>query len=241
MRKSGQRVEPIHWFVVTNSSDAGLGSGTVNTDRMFKALGRQDVMPKVAIKNNPEIEAAYNKLKPKAPIVNRGNSPAEIKKMTEIYQQQMKDFPQVEDNFLKSLKKDFSKVAGIKCHICVLHSMDSDPKNWQEIYIHSKVTMIDDVFLTMGSANINTRSMQADTEINLALEHGETVKKMRRSIWHLNTANPESMHLNTTAKKAFEIWEKLVKKNNELKNSKQKPQQPLTEFLRLSPSISNKD
>lgn len=47
--------------------------------------------------------------------------------------------------------------------------------------------------------------MQVDTEMNLALEHGETVKRMRKAIWWLNTkskdAVPDAMHLNSVAKK----------------------------------------
>ena len=42
------RPGPIHWFVVTNSSDGGIGDGTFNTNSMLKLLGRQDVMPNVA-------------------------------------------------------------------------------------------------------------------------------------------------------------------------------------------------
>ena len=36
--------------------------------------------------------------------------------------------------------------------------------------IHSKVMVIDDSFLRIGSANINNRSMGADTECDLAIE-----------------------------------------------------------------------
>ena len=35
------RPGPIHWFVVTNSSDGGIGDGTFNTNSMLKLLGRQ--------------------------------------------------------------------------------------------------------------------------------------------------------------------------------------------------------
>lgn len=231
--------DPIYWFVVTNASDTGIGSGTANADRMFAALGRQDVMPNVAINNNPEIKKRYEKIEPMH--INRGYTQDDLKK----YEEMAKKFPKAKEDLVKSLKIDLSKEIGIKCHICVLHSMDSDPKKWQEIYIHSKVTMINDVFLTMGSANINTRSMQGDTEMNLALEHGETVKKMRRAIWSLNTksptANPESMHLNSTSKVAFKEWQFLIDDNSKRKEAGLSPKQPLTEFLRLSPKVSNID
>lgn len=240
MKRAGRKKDPIYWFVVTNSSDTGIGSGTANADRMFAALGRQDVMPNVAINNNPEIKARYTKIEPSH--LNRGYTQAELQK----HEDMAKKFPKAKEDLVKSLRVDLSKEIGIKCHICVLHSMDSKVQNWQEIYIHSKVTMINDVFLTMGSANINTRSMQSDTEMNLALEHGETVKKLRRALWSLNTrsplANPESMHLNTVASEAFDQWQIIITENTNRKNSgNQQPKQPLSEFLRLSPKVSNID
>jgi phospholipase D1/2 len=45
------------------------------------------------------------------------------------------------------------------------------------INIHSKVMVVDDEFLTVGSANLNNRSMGLDTECNIAVEaHGEPAK-----------------------------------------------------------------
>lgn len=37
-------------------------------------------------------------------------------------------------------------------------------------YIHSKVMIVDDVFMTVGSANTNNRSMGFDTELNVSWE-----------------------------------------------------------------------
>lgn len=250
LRKSGRNVEPIYWFVVTNSSDTGLGAGTVNTDRMFKALGRRDVLPNVAIEQDYNLKQDYNKKigqlkKDAAALPNRAMSKKQIQELPEKKENAKQQLPKATEDYYKSLKKDLSKEIGLKTHICVLHAMDSNPKKWQEIYIHSKVTMINDTFLTMGSANINTRSMQVDTEMNLALEHGETVKRMRKAIWWLNTKNkdavPDAMHLNSVAKATFEAWGKLLKKNSDRKKAGQSPLQPLTEFLRLSPSIKDFD
>ena len=39
-------------------------------------------------------------------------------------------------------------------------------------YIHSKVLIVDDRFLSVGSANISNRSMGMDTELNLSWEAG---------------------------------------------------------------------
>ena len=63
--KAAGRADPIYWFVVTNSSDEGIGSGTINTDKMFELLGRQDVMPGVAIKRSKELRKQQKEYKNK--------------------------------------------------------------------------------------------------------------------------------------------------------------------------------
>eukprot|EP00644_Phytophthora_capsici_P014209 jgi/Phyca11/525367/estExt2_fgenesh1_pm.C_PHYCAscaffold_30127 len=46
----------------------------------------------------------------------------------------------------------------------------------RKIYIHSKIMLIDDVYLTIGSANWNRRSMTSDSELNANVIDTETVK-----------------------------------------------------------------
>jgi phosphatidylserine/phosphatidylglycerophosphate/cardiolipin synthase-like enzyme len=51
------------------------------------------------------------------------------------------------------------------------------------IDVHSKIMVVDDAFLRIGSANLNNRSMGLDTECDLALEaqaRPELVQKIRR-------------------------------------------------------------
>jgi phospholipase D1/2 len=40
----------------------------------------------------------------------------------------------------------------------------------EHIYVHAKVTVIDDRLLRLGSSNVNNRSMGLDTELDLAIE-----------------------------------------------------------------------
>jgi phosphatidylserine/phosphatidylglycerophosphate/cardiolipin synthase-like enzyme len=47
-------------------------------------------------------------------------------------------------------------------------SEDGSPP--RPVYIHSKVAVIDDRFLSIGSANLATRALRLDTEVNLTLE-----------------------------------------------------------------------
>jgi phospholipase D1/2 len=49
-------------------------------------------------------------------------------------------------------------------------------ENGDDIYVHAKVMVIDDVLLRVGSSNLNNRSMGLDTECDLAIEARNMVK-----------------------------------------------------------------
>ncbi|MFG6449815.1 phospholipase D-like domain-containing protein [Roseateles sp. BYS180W] len=53
----------------------------------------------------------------------------------------------------------------------------------RDIYIHSKLMLIDDEYLLLGSANMNQRSMAADSEICVATSHQDHARELRRTIW----------------------------------------------------------
>lgn len=120
---------------------------------MFELLGRQDVMPGVAIKRSKELRKQQKEYKNKklqeqqAAAQLTGGS---VSKAEPALDEQGKPLD-YDPDFAKTLKKDLSDEIGIKAHICVLSAKDS----WEEVYVHSKVTIINDTFVTMGSANIN--------------------------------------------------------------------------------------
>jgi hypothetical protein len=49
-------------------------------------------------------------------------------------------------------------------------------------YIHSKLFLVDDRFLSVGSANMNNRSLGLDTELNVAWEAPSTDSEVARAI-----------------------------------------------------------
>jgi phosphatidylserine/phosphatidylglycerophosphate/cardiolipin synthase-like enzyme len=88
------------------------------------------------------------------------------------------------------------------------------------VYVHSKLMIVDDVYYTLGSANVTPRSMTMDTEINIGVvgddvivyshqgtdyEVRETVRDLRAVLWaeHLRSANPEPLFQIPTA---IETW-----------------------------------
>ncbi len=172
MRKG--RPGPIHWFVVTNSSDSGIGSGTFTTNNMLKLLGRQDVMPNVARNVNlEELETEKSRIalsNPKGTLGVPGpldeTRKARIKALDAEIESRKKDLenekqkikkgdiaePEEDRQFTQKLGYEFKDTPGIKAHICTLVADNA----WQEVYVHSKVTIMDDTFTIISSANLNT-------------------------------------------------------------------------------------
>jgi len=57
------------------------------------------------------------------------------------------------------------------------------PRRYREIYIHSKLMFVDDVYMTLGSANLNARSMAGDSELNICTEEWAFTKAARKRVW----------------------------------------------------------
>jgi phosphatidylserine/phosphatidylglycerophosphate/cardiolipin synthase-like enzyme len=48
------------------------------------------------------------------------------------------------------------------------------------LYVHAKVGIVDDRWLTVGSANLNAHSLLNDTEMNVCSDHPELARHTRR-------------------------------------------------------------
>ncbi|EDT38527.1 phospholipase D-like domain-containing protein [Burkholderia ambifaria] len=88
---------------------------------------------------------------------------------------------------------------------------------YREIYIHSKLLLIDDSFFTLGSANLNLRSMAVDAEINIGTDDPAKSEDLRKRVWKLHTGNaadcnPASLTPKAMAK-TFINWVQLLRAN----------------------------
>ena len=74
---------------------------------------------------------------------------------------------------------------GLKVAVAMLQTSGYDQRRvrYREIYIHSKLLLVDDSFFSLGSANLNQRSMAVDSEINLATNDSRQAKDLRKKIW----------------------------------------------------------
>ncbi len=121
---------------------------------------------------------------------------------------------------------------GIKTLVASLWTYDhagvSKGEKYREIYIHSKMMIIDDAFFTLGSANLNLRSMAVDAEINIGCDDPGVSEKLRREVFAMHSNNAEGCNGgngNTTEiRKAFNKWQDLLSENG-LKKSAQTPAQ----------------
>jgi phosphatidylserine/phosphatidylglycerophosphate/cardiolipin synthase-like enzyme len=117
------------------------------------------------------------------------------------------------------------KSLGLKVLVCKMVT-DGGLGKYRDIYIHSKLMMADDHYMTLGSANLNQRSMAADSEINIATDNHEKVKELRQRVWALQTGGFQdaggregsTKHI----EKAYADWKTLSLQNFEKINRKKK-------------------
>jgi phosphatidylserine/phosphatidylglycerophosphate/cardiolipin synthase-like enzyme len=75
------------------------------------------------------------------------------------------------------------------------------------LYVHAKVGIVDDRWLTVGSANLNAHSLLNDTEMNVCTDHRELTRRTRLRLWaeHLGT-DPETIADRPVAAVVDELW-----------------------------------
>ena len=95
--------------------------------------------------------------------------------------------------------------------------MPRPEQDYRQVYIHSKLMGIDDSFVTLGSANLNVRSMAADSEINMLTDDHEKAQALRQRVWGANTGGyGESAGGDGSPKaivNAFKDWQKIMAQN----------------------------
>jgi phospholipase D1/2 len=79
---------------------------------------------------------------------------------------------------LRSIENPFEYIAffGLRTH-----GLRGSAPHTEEVYVHSKVMIVDDVHTIIGSANINDRSMNGDrdSEIAVVVEDKQMVPHVR--------------------------------------------------------------
>jgi len=226
--KECKRDDPLYLFVVTNASEGGIGPGTFHTFRMLQALGRADTISGIArLERTEALKRQYEavrieKVGPGAPAEARRATLEDLKRQI----RESENAPVLEE-----------PIEGLKVHVCSLVAPNSPAgKPWEFVYIHSKLMIVDDVFMTLGSANINTRSMMVDSELNICHEHMDVTQPLRERLWGIHTkglgVGQKSKSGRLDAAHAFERWGEIIDINSEriADEYKESPYASLVEF-----------
>ena len=106
---------------------------------------------------------------------------------------------------------------GMKVSVAMLQTSGYDKQRWRyrEIYIHAKLLLVDDGFMTLGSANLNQRSMAVDSEINIATNDAALARSLRQRVWTQHSGGKICGKSGTQAEiaDAFSNWKQLMGEN----------------------------
>ncbi|CAD6554953.1 Cardiolipin synthase [Paraburkholderia hiiakae] len=209
----------IHLFVVTNASKDGMGLGAGTTYDMLNSLGRADTMPAVARAEradtlSSELSDAQKQVTATNTQMRNANGAQE-----RVVAQQALDNARARAAALEQQIDENTKnvvlpqpIPGLKVHVCSLVAPDSPPGNWMPVYVHNKIMIVDDVFLTHGSANVNRRSMEVDSELNICHERMDVTRPLRKRLWNIHTGGLQD-GASDVPKAAFDAWEDIIKRN----------------------------
>ena len=104
------------------------------------------------------------------------------------------------------------------------------------IYVHAKVAVVDDGWLTVGSANLNEHSLFNDTEMNLVIHDADLARQTRLRLWSEHLELPIEDIPSDPTEAIEELWKPISKEQLERRNA----DQPLTHRLVRLPNVSRR-
>lgn len=128
--------------------------------------------------------------------------------------------------------QELEDTLGLEVSVARLRTSGPDAQGnmaYREIYIHSKLMIVDDVFITVGSANVNLRSMSVDSEINVAATGSMYAADLREKVFRLHSGGdiPGSGDQKQLPIE-FERWHQRMRKNRDIERT---ATQPMNGFL----------
>jgi hypothetical protein len=68
-------------------------------------------------------------------------------------------------------------------------------ERYRSIYVHAKIAVVDDLWSTVGSANLNNRGMRDDAEMNVSTLNAELARGLRLLLWaeHLGMMSKDDL------------------------------------------------
>ncbi|MCR6484956.1 phospholipase D family protein [Amycolatopsis sp. OK19-0408] len=104
------------------------------------------------------------------------------------------------------------------------------------VYVHAKLGIVDDEWLTLGSANLNEHSLFNDTEVNIATDDRELVRTTRLRLWAEHLGRPISEVAGDPADVVDRLWRPLAEEQAE----RERRGERRTHRLVLLPGVSRR-
>jgi phosphatidylserine/phosphatidylglycerophosphate/cardiolipin synthase-like enzyme len=104
------------------------------------------------------------------------------------------------------------------------------------VYVHAKVGIVDDRWLTIGSANLNEHSLFNDSEMNVVTHDEALAKATRLELWSEHLDQPVAELDGEPAQIIDDRWRPLASEQLE----RRRRRQPLTHKLLLLPHVSRR-
>jgi len=119
----------------------------------------------------------------------------------------------------------------LACALYARQGMHADP-----IYVHAKVGIVDDRWLTLGSANLNEHSLFNDTEMNVVAHDPGLALRTRLRLWSEHLELPADQIPADPTQAIDELWKPIAKDQLARRNAGS----PLTHRLVELPHVSKR-
>lgn len=132
--------------------------------------------------------------------------------------------PKVAEELLDPTKTDELTLHGAALQYELLESMKSAlrsrlglfamvRKDKKQIYVHSKLIIIDDQYASIGSANTNPRGFRMDSELDFAWHSRSVTERLRSELWKEILGDPSTMP-SWKPKEFVDKWSAIARSNS---------------------------
>ena len=106
----------------------------------------------------------------------------------------------------------------------------------QQVYVHAKIGIVDDRWLTIGSANLNEHSLFNDTEANVLTCDSTLARQTRLRLWSEHLQRPAEELAGPSVRVVDDVWKPIAEEQARRRDAGQPP----THRLCLLPHVSRR-
>jgi phosphatidylserine/phosphatidylglycerophosphate/cardiolipin synthase-like enzyme len=117
---------------------------------------------------------------------------------------------------------------------CTLYAIGGE-RDWP-VYVHAKLGIVDDAWMTIGSANLNEHSLFNDTEMNVVTHDADVTRETRLRLWAGHLQRPVNEVAADPIAVIDGVWKPIAREQSE----RRKRGERATHRLTLLPGISRR-